>query len=150
MNAFGSFLNKDGTPSMSAASSNPLAAPPSASSISATLPTSTAQTQQSNASSIPAPSIPTTSSSLSTTSEASTATFRLREIAERTQKLNESIRAGSADLPKLELNLGMIRDKARDMSRRTGGVGRENLQQAYSYVFIVSHSVVTFYSPRRG
>jgi hypothetical protein len=57
--------------------------------------------------------------------------MRLREIAQQSQKLNDTIRAGSADLPKLELSLGMIREKARDMSRRAGGAGRENMQQAY-------------------
>jgi hypothetical protein len=56
--------------------------------------------------------------------------MRLREIAQQSQKLNDTIRAGSAELPKLELSLGMIREKARDMSRRAGGADRENMQQA--------------------
>jgi hypothetical protein len=67
----------------------------------------------------------------SPSSGSSGATLRLREIAQQSQKLNETIRAGSAELPKLDLSLGMIREKARDMSRRAGGVGRENMQQAY-------------------
>jgi hypothetical protein len=61
----------------------------------------------------------------------STGAMRFRELAQQSHKLNESIRAGSADLPKLELSLGMIRDKARDMSRRAGGANRDNIQQAY-------------------
>jgi len=67
----------------------------------------------------------------SAASGSSAAALRLREIAQQSQKLNETIRAGSAELPKLELSLGMIREKARDMSRRAGGAGRENMQQAY-------------------
>jgi hypothetical protein len=62
------------------------------------------------------------------------ATMRLREIAQKSQKLNDTIQAGSPALPKLELSLGMIREKARDMSRRAGGAGRENMQQAYIYI----------------
>jgi hypothetical protein len=90
------------------------------------------QTPQTNTFTTPAlvPSIPTTASFTSTSSGSSAATLRLREIAQQSQKLNETIRAGSAELPKLELSLGMIRDKARDMSRRAGGAGRENMQQA--------------------
>lgn len=75
------------------------------------------------------PSLPVHTSS-SATSRSSAATVRLREIAQQSQKLNDTIRAGSAELPKLELSLGMIREKARDMSRRAGGAGRENMQQA--------------------
>jgi hypothetical protein len=61
--------------------------------------------------------------------------MRLREIAQKSQKLNDTIQAGSPALPKLELSLGMIREKARDMSRRAGGAGRENMQQAYASFF---------------
>src|SRR5271156_2342710 len=61
---------------------------------------------------------------------ASAAAMRLREIGQQSQKLNEKIRAGSADLPKLELSLGMIREKAKELSRRAGGSGGENMQQA--------------------
>jgi hypothetical protein len=80
-------------------------------------------------------SFPGTTGAASTTSSSSAATMRLREIAQQSQKLNETIRAGSTELPKLELSLGMIRDKAKDMSRRAGGAGRENMQQAYRVLF---------------
>jgi hypothetical protein len=81
-----------------------------------------------------APAAPTASSTPAfapPTPAASTGAMRFRELAQQSHKLNESIRAGSADLPKLELSLGMILDKARDMSRRAGGANRENIQQAY-------------------
>jgi len=99
------------------------------------------QQQLPNAFATPAPSFgsaPAASTSSSTpafapaTTAHSAAALRFRELAQQSQKLNESIRAGSPDLPKLELNLGMIRDKARDMSRRAGGGNRETIQQAYT------------------
>ena len=78
-------------------------------------------------------SLQVTTGTGSIASGSSAASLRLREIAQQSQKLNETIRAGSTELPKLELSLGMIRDKAKDMSRRAGGAGRENMQQAYLF-----------------
>jgi len=138
MSGFSPFLKPGGnTPSTPA--TNPFLAPSSTtpSTTPATQPPIAAQTQQPlqqqpnvfATSSIT--SLPTTTSYTSATSGSSAATLRLREIAQQSQKLNETIRAGSAELPKLELSLGMIREKARDMSRRAGGAGRENMQQAY-------------------
>ena len=129
-----SFLKPGNMPSSPA--SNPLA---SSSSTTSNQPPATQQsiqpsTQQSNGfgtssiSSFPImPSGPIGSGS-------NAATMRLREIAQKSQKLNDTIQAGSPALPKLELSLGMIREKARDMSRRAGGAGRENMQQAYIYI----------------
>lgn len=101
-------------------------------------------------------SLPTTASYTTAASGSSAATLRLREIAQQSQKLNETIRAGSAELPKLELSLGMIREKARDMSRRAGGAGRENMQQAYlppkpppRVRSVLTFCVETFYSRRQ-
>ena len=136
MSGFSAFLKPGNTPSTPA--STPLSAPSStpsttpATQLPITLQTQQLSQPQSNAfatSSIT--SLPTTASYTSATSGSSAASIRLREIAQQSQKLNETIRAGSADLPKLELSLGMIREKARDMSRRAGGAGRENMQQAY-------------------
>jgi hypothetical protein len=149
MSSFGSFLNPGTTPYTPA--SNPLSTQPSTSSTPASQPPAQAGQQPSNG--FPTgtvPSIPTTTSFASTSSGSSAATIRLREIAQQSQKLNETIRAGSTELPKLGLSLGMIREKARDMSRRAGGAGRENMQQAYllfSSVFLISG---TFYSRRPG
>jgi hypothetical protein len=101
------------------------------------------QQQQPNAIATPASAAPAASSTTTPAFAApasgqSAAALKFRELAQQSQKLNESIRAGSADLPKLELSLGMIRDKARDMSRRAGGTNRENIQQAYfSHPFIL-------------
>jgi hypothetical protein len=78
-----------------------------------------------------APAASSTSAFAPPAPAASAGAMRFRELAQQSHKLNESIRAGSADLPKLELSLGMILDKARDMSRRAGGANRENIQQAY-------------------
>ncbi len=129
MSSFPSFLKPGNTPSTPA--SDPLATQPSTSSTPATEPSTLAGQQPSNA--FPTgtvPSVSTTASFGSTSSGSSAAALRLREIAQQSQKLNETIRAGSTELPKLELSLGMIREKARDMSRRAGGAGRENMQQA--------------------
>src|SRR5579859_4273720 len=130
MSSFSSFLNQGGTPSTPA--TNPLA---SITNTPSTQPVTTAQpsTQPPPAFTASAmSSFPTTMAPGSTSSGSSAATIRLREIAQQSQKLNETIRAGSNDLPKLELSLGMIRDKAKDMSRRAGGADRENMQQAYA------------------
>lgn len=118
--------------------------PASVQSTQSTLPSTTAATQSSSSkyalttdqpsgSFVTAGSnvTPATRSSSTTPSGGSSALLRLREIAQKSQKLNETIRAGSAELPKLDLSLGIIREKAREMSRRAGGVGRENMQQAY-------------------
>ena len=129
MSSFPSFLKPGNTPSTPA--SNPLTTQLSTSSTPASQPPTLAGQQPSNV--LPTgtvASVPTTTSFASTSSGSSAATLRLREIAEQSQKLNETIRAGSTELPKLELSLGMIREKARDMSRRAGGAGRENRQQA--------------------
>ena len=129
MSSFSSFLNSGGTPSTPA--TNPLS--PSSSTPSTQPPLTTPQpTQPPKAFATSAmSSFPITAGAGSTSSGSSAATIRLREIAQQSQKLNETIRAGSTELPKLELSLGMIRDKAKDMSRRAGGAGRENMQQAY-------------------
>jgi hypothetical protein len=37
------------------------------------------------------------------------------------------------------LSVGMIREKARDMSRRAGGASRENMQQAYLFFPLECH-----------
>jgi hypothetical protein len=130
MSSFTSFLNPGTTPSTPA--SNPLATQSSTSSTPASQPpTQTGQQPLNGFQTGTVPSIPTTMSFASTSSGSSASTLRLREIAQQSQKLNETIRAGSTELPKLELSLGMIREKARDMSRRAGGAGRENMQQAY-------------------
>ena len=128
MSSFSSFLNK-GTPSTPA--TNPLA---SSSNTPSTQPLTTAQPSAQPPSAFPSSAMsafPSTTASSSSALGGSAATLRLREIAQQSQKLNETIRAGSNDLPKLELSLGMIRDKAKDMSRRAGGADRENMQQAY-------------------
>jgi hypothetical protein len=88
-------------------------------------PSTTVPPQASNAFSMP--------SSFTSTGSGSAAMMRLREVAAQSQKLNETTRAGSTELPKLELSLGMIREKARDLSRRAGGASRENMQQAYNF-----------------
>ena len=131
MSAFSSFLNKS-NPS----NENPPNSLASTSSIPSIqpLPPSGQQSNGSSGAAAPVPSItlnppPVLSTSINPTG-ASPAAMRLREIAQQSQKLNETIRAGSADLPKLELSLGMIREKAKDLSRRAGGSGRENMQQA--------------------
>lgn len=132
MASFSSFLNPGNQPSIPA--SNPIVNPSLLSPASQqTGATPTDQTQQ-QPNVLPPPSLSSIqgiSSFTSVSSGSSAATVRLREIAQQSQKLNETIRAGSAELPKLELSLGMIREKARDMSRRAGGAGRENMQQAY-------------------
>lgn len=140
MSSFTPFLNRSNAPSTPA--SNPIGSQTSVSSTPATQPP-LQQSQQTNAfTASPVPSVPITASYASASSGSSAATLRLREIAQQSQKLNETIRAGSAELPKLELSLGMIRDKARDMSRRAGGTGRENMQQAYlSYT---SYNILMF------
>lgn len=132
MSSFSSFLNQSGTPSTPA--TNPLT---SSTTTPSSQPLATTQPSTQPPSAFPASAMsafPTTTAAGSTASRSSAATIRLREIAQQSQKLNETIRAGSNDLPKLELSLGMIRDKAKDMSRRAGGADRENMQQAYFHV----------------
>src|SRR5579859_89353 len=142
MSAFSSFLNPGNTPSTPAA--NPLTS--TSTTTPATQPsTSTAQPISSN-NAFTTSAFPSSSSAAT---GASAATLRLRDIAQQSQKLNETIRAGSAELPKLELSLGMIREKARDMSRRAGGAGRENMQQAY-FSLQPCLIAVTFFSRRQG
>lgn len=131
MSAFSSFLNKSSNPS-NETPQNPL----TSSSAAGNQP-SLGQGQQTAGSSNGAAAGPSLNinppsilaSSINPTG-GSAASVRLREIAQQSQKLNEKIRAGSADLPKLELSLGMIREKAKELSRRAGGSGRENIQQA--------------------
>ena len=134
MSSFTSFLHPGNAPSTPGL--NPLGAQTPLSTP-ATQPLTQAQqpSQQTSTSTavpvpVPVPIIPIIGSYTSASSGSSAATLRFREIAQQSQKLNETIRAGSAELPKLELSLGMIRDKAKDMSRRAGGAGRENMQQA--------------------
>ena len=144
MSGLSSFLNKTYPPSTptstppAGASSTPTTAPPQP---------STQPAGPSAFSGMSTPSLPTQGTAgASGSSGSSAATLRLREIAQQSQKLNDTIRAGSAGLPKLELSLGMIRDKARDMSRRAGGAGRDNMQQAYlpSLLFCTLPFVLSF------
>jgi hypothetical protein len=127
MSSFGAFLNKGSTPSTPA--SHGLA--PSASTPASQAPATPQPSSQPSSAfaGLSIPSLPPNAASTAAPGS-SAATLRLREIAQQSQKLNDTIRAGSAELPKLELSLGMIREKARDMSRRAGGAGRENMQQA--------------------
>jgi len=128
MSSFSSFLNPGGTQSTPAP--NPV---PSSTNTPSTQPITTPQQsiQPLTAFSASAMSgFPGATGSGTTPSGSNAATIRLREIAQQSQKLNETMRAGNTELPKLELSLGMIRDKAKDMSRRAGGTGRENMQQA--------------------
>jgi hypothetical protein len=134
MSGFSSFLKPGNTPG---APSTPFNA--SVSTTPATQPPSA----QSQPPVIPGPSFSISSTS-SAPSGASAATMKLREIAQQSQKLNETIRAGSAELPKLELSLGMIREKARDMSRRAGGAGRDNMQQAYVPFLVDPNEEITY------
>jgi hypothetical protein len=119
MSAFSSFLNKGTAPAtpaqtpFSGTSTTPAQPPP-------------APAQPA----IPLSNIPGPITSSTPFHSGTPAAMRLREIAQQSQKLNDNIRAGSSDLPKLELSLGMIREKARDMSRRAGGANRDNMQQA--------------------
>jgi hypothetical protein len=134
--SFGAFLNKGSTPSTSA--SDGLTPSSSTSAPATTQPSSSAFAGLS------IPSLPPNAASTAAPGS-SAATLRLREIAQQSQKLNDTIRAGSAELPKLELSLGMIREKARDMSRRAGGAGRENMQQAYLSPLYIVDKIVIFY-----
>jgi hypothetical protein len=155
MSGFSAFLKPGTTPSTPA--SAPFTTPSSTPSTTPAVPppitssTTTQPTQQQRPNAFATPSItslPASTSYTSAASGSSAATLRLREIAQQSQKLNETIRAGSAELPKLELSLGMIREKARDMSRRAGGAGRENMQQAYSQVKTVDIDVLGIFCSR--